>query len=134
MFNGVSTRCGGKFKTIIAGVLIGIASTLISMLIFAAAVYFLGLDRAFSVPLATVSISVGSFFAAYFIAKRTGHRGYLIGILVGLISFAAVTIISLITNNNGLSANTVFHLIIILLASAIGGIAGVNKGKNKKII
>ena len=124
----------GLFKTIIIGVAIGIATVLVSMFIFAAIIYFFGIDRAFTVPLSTLSLGLGSFAAAFFVSKKIGNKGYLTGTAVGLITFAAVTVISLIVNRTGLTVNTLFHFIIIVLASAIGGIIGVNKGKGKKLI
>ena len=127
-------RSKSKWLTFALGAAVGIAVTLVFMLIFAAVIYFFGLDRAYSVPLATICLAFGSLSAAYFVSKRTGQRGYLVGLIVGLISFAAVTVISLIVNRTGITVNTAFHFIIILLASAIGGIAGVNRGKNKKYI
>ena len=123
-----------RLTVIITGAVLGIVITLIFLLIFAAAVYFLDLDRAYSSPLATLSLALGSFFAAFFVAKKIGHKGYLTGAVVGFVSFAAITVISLIVTKNGFTGNTVFHFIIIVLASLIGGIAGVNKGKNKKLI
>ncbi len=118
----------------IKGALIGVAVTLISMCLFAAVILFCGLDRGYSVPFATISLALGSFTAAYIVSRKSERRGYLIGTLIGLVTFAVVTIISLVVNKNGLTMNTLFHFIIIVLASAIGGILGVNKGKNKKYI
>lgn len=129
-FKGHST----KPAYILTGVLIGLAVIVISMLVFAAAIYFLNLDRTYSVPLSTVSLALGSLLAAYSVARKSESKGYLIGTIVGLISFALVTVISLIINKTGLTINTLFHFIIIVLSSAIGGIIGVNKGKNKKLI
>ncbi|MBO4433333.1 MAG: TIGR04086 family membrane protein [Clostridia bacterium] len=124
----------GRLTAIIIGAALGIAVTLIFLFIFAAAIYFFDIDRVYSVPFATMSLALGSFSAAYFVSKKIGHRGYLIGALVGLISFAVVTIISLIVTKSGFSGNTVFYFIIIVIASLIGGILGVNKGKRNKYI
>lgn len=118
----------------IKGALIGTAVMLAFMCIFSAVILFCGVDRSYSVPFGTVSLAVGSFSAAYYVSRNSERRGYLIGTLIGLVSFAIVTVVSLIINKNGLTINTLFHLIIIVLASAIGGILGVNKGKNKKYI
>lgn len=124
----------GKLWMILIGAAIGIAVMLIALLFFAALIYFLNLDRAYSVPFSTVSLALGSFAAAYYVSKRAGHKGYLIGAFVGIISFAAVTVISLITSKGGLTVNTLFHFVIIVLSSSIGGILGVNKWKDKKYI
>lgn len=124
----------GRTVTYLIGALIGIAATVAFLLISAAAIILLGLDRAYSVPFATVSLALGSFAAAYYVSRKSERKGYIIGTVIGLVSFAAVTVISLIVNKSGLTLNTLFHFIIVLLASAIGGILGVNKGKNKKYI
>lgn len=132
--SNLSSKSSGSATTYIKGALIGVAVTLIFMCLFAAIILFCNIDRGYSVPFATVSLALGSFTAAYIVSKESERRGYLIGTLVGLVSFAVVTIISLIINRNGLTMNTLFHFIIIVLASAIGGILGVNKGKSKKYI
>lgn len=134
MFNDTLKKRPSGVVLYLTGALIGVLSTLVFMCISAAAILFLELDRGYSVPLATISISLGSFLAAYFVSLKSEQKGYLIGTLIGVISFAAVTVISVIISKNGLTVNTLFRFIIIVLASAIGGILGVNKGKNKKYI
>lgn len=121
-------------KTYIFAVVLGVAITLVFMLLFAVLIYFMGLDRAYSTPFATISVAAGSFSAAFYIAKKRGDRGYLVGIVTGVLVFAVITVLSLIINRSGFNTNTIFHLIIILLSSTVGGILGVNKGKNKKYI
>lgn len=125
---------GKKTGAILTGAALGVAVTFIFLLIFAAAVNFLNLDRAYCAPLATLSLAFGSFAAAFFVSRKIGCKGYLTGTLVGLISFALITVISLIFTKNGLTGNTLFRLVIIVLASAIGGISGVNRGSGKKYI
>lgn len=134
MFNDTSKKRPSGVVLYLTGALIGVVVTLVFMCISAAAILFFELDRGYSVPLATVSISLGSFLAAYFVSFKSEQKGYLIGTLIGVISFAVVTAISLIVSKSGLTINTLFRFIIIVLASAIGGILGVNKGKNKKYI
>ncbi len=118
----------------IKSAIIGVVATLIFMLIFSAALLFLNLDRAYATPFATISLAIGSLVASYYAAKEIGDRGYLIGIIVGGVVFLIITILSIIIGRSGLTANTAFHFVIILLASVVGGILGVNKDKNKKYI
>ena len=105
----------GKLGMIFIGATIGIAVTITALILFAALIYFLNLDRSYCVPFSTVSLALGSFAASYFVSKRIGDKGYLIGAFTGLISFALITVISLIINKSGLTLNTLFHFIIIVL-------------------
>ena len=53
---------------------------------------------------------------------------------MGIVTFAVVTLVSLIVDDGGFTQNTIFHFVIIMLASLIGAILGVNKTSNKKYI
>ncbi|MDO4608775.1 MAG: TIGR04086 family membrane protein [Clostridia bacterium] len=116
------------------GVVLGVAVTLAVMLIFSAVLLFSGIDRSFAAPFATVSVAVGCFVAAFFTSKKIGDKGYIIGLMVGGITFAVITTLSLIFGENGLSVNTLFHFVIIMLSSLAGGIVGVNSKRSKKYI
>lgn len=118
----------------IKGTIIGVATTLILMLICAAAILIFNIDRAYAAPFATICLAAGSFAASFYSAKKIGDRGYIWGALIGGAVFVIITVLSLIINRSGLTSNTAFHFVIIMLASIVGGIIGVNKGKNKKYI
>ena len=110
-----------------------IAVSTIFIFIFSALMYFLKLKNELSPVLATVSIAIGALFAAYSAAKKVGNKGYLVGLTVGGITFLLIFLVSLVVDSGGITFNTVFHLVIILLSALIGGISGVNK-KGKKYI
>lgn len=124
-----------KEKAIIMGIgiVIGAVVTFVLMLIFALVISTLCIDRAFAQPFATVCLAFGSFAAAFFSAKKIGEKGYLIGTVIGILTFVIVLVISLLVGSGEFTNNTLFHFIITLLASAIGGILGVHKN-TKKII
>lgn len=122
-----------KKSAYITGGVVGVVVTLVSMLIFSAVLLFLNIDRAYAAPFATISVAVGSFVASYIAAKKIGDNGYLTGLIIGGVVFLVITALSLIMGN-GLSLNTLFHFIITMLASIVGGITGVNKNKHKKYI
>ena len=121
-----------KKSAYILGGVIGLVVTLVSMLTFAAVLLFFDVNRAFAVPFATISVAVGSFFASKINAKKIGDKGYLVGSIIGIIVFILITIVSLIFGN-GLTLNTLFHFVIIILSSVAGGISGVNVRQKKYI-
>ncbi len=115
------------------GAILGVLVCLVMMLIFSAVLLFLNIDRAYATPFATVSVAIGCFIAARHTAKKIGDKGYLVGLIIGSVVFTAITALSLMLGN-GLSINTLFHFIIMMLSSLVGGITGVNKNKHKKYI
>ena len=103
------------------------------MLLFSALLLFFNIDRAYATPFSTISVSGGCYIASYYVAKKLESKGYLYGIIIGAAVFVLITLISLIFGNN-FSINTLFHFIIIIISSIIGGIMGVNFKKRIKYI
>ncbi len=122
-----------KILPVIITVLLQIAVTLIAISVFAVIINLANIDYKYSPVFGSVAVSIGSFVSAYLLSGRKKSKGYIWGLLVGIITFVIVTLIGLIINDNGITINTLFHLIIILLSALIGGITGVNK-KGKKYI
>lgn len=116
----------------IKGTALGVLATVIFMLIFAAVLLFFNIDRLYATPFATISIAIGGFVASFYTAKNIGDKGYLVGLIIGTVVFLVITLLSIIFGN-GFSINTLFHFIIIILSSLVGGILGVNN-KHKKYI
>ena len=134
MFNDSYNKDNSNKKSAyLLGGLLGVLATIAVMFGFAAILLFFNLDRAYAAPFATISVAVGSFVASRITAKKIGDRGYLVGIIIGLTVFCVITALSLILGNS-LSINTLFHFVIIVLSSMVGGILGVNAGKSKKYI
>ncbi len=130
--NGFKTE--NKYKTYILSLVIGILITAALIGIFGVIMYLLELDKNLSPVLATVSLGFGTFAAAFVIGKKLKKRGILIGFLTGVTAFLLVTVISLAVDKGGITVNTLFHFIILLLSGLIGGISGVNNNKSRKYI
>ena len=122
------------YLSYIFGFLIGAIVTAVFIVIFALVMYLSGAAFKYAPVFATLSVAIGCFAAAFFTAKRQGSRGLLIGAVIGGIAFILITLVSLIVNSGGITLNTLFHFIIIMLSSLIGGIIGVNKGNRHKYI
>lgn len=125
---------GSLWKHYLWGGILGIIVTAVSVAIFSAVILFLEMDRIYAPAFATVALSLGAFFASRYAAKKIGKKGYLTGLIMGLLFFLIVTLFALVFDDNGGGFTTVFRLIIVTLASLIGGISGVNKDKNRKYI
>lgn len=122
-----------KKGIIIKGAILGLASLVAVMLIFALIMLF-GADRAYASAFASISLAVGTFVAAFYTAYKIGNKGYIIGLISGTAVFVVITVISLIICGGGLSLNTIFHFVIVMLSSLAGGVAGVNRSASKKYI
>lgn len=120
-------------KTAIIGGIIFLLTGFIAVLMFAVLIYFAELGDAMAPLFATISVAIGIMVSSYWIAKRTGKKGFLIGLIIGLSVFSLVTVISLIADDGAMTLNTLFHLVIFVLSGLVGGILGVNK-PNKKYI
>ena len=122
-----------NYLIIIKTALILIAVSLCMILIFATAMYFLEGGYEFSPLFATLSVAVGCMVSSLIQARKIGEKGFLIGSIVGGITFALITLVALIVNSSAIGINTLFRFIIIMLASIIGGVIGVNKKPEKYI-
>lgn len=122
-----------KWILIIKSAVMLIISSAIFMAVFSALMYFLELDKDYSPIFATVSVAIGCFLTAYFTSGKIGQKGLITGLITGLSVFILITVISLIVDKGTVTSNTLFHFIIFVLSSLIGGVIGVNK-KSKKYI
>ena len=114
-------------KTLLIGALSGLVATVGFICIFAVFMLLTNLDRMYASLFATLSVSAGAFISAFYVAKRVNMKGILSGLITGLSYFVIIAAVSLAIDGSGFTSNTLFHLIIILLSSAIGGITGANK-------
>ena len=74
------------------------------------------------------------FGAARLAGRTVARRRLLLGAAVGGIVFCVLTLISLMINRGGLTQNTLFRFVILMLSSVIGGILGVNRKSQHKYI
>ncbi|MGN0494561.1 MAG: TIGR04086 family membrane protein [Acutalibacteraceae bacterium] len=118
----------------IKGMAVVILVTAVFILLFALVMYLSGGAAKYAAVFATLSAAAGSFAGAYCTAKSKGSKGWLAGAVIGGVTFVLITLISLILNRGGVTLNTLFHFIIIMLSSLIGGIVGVSKGNSHKYI
>lgn len=79
------------------------------------------------VLLNTVSIILASFI----LGKKSNEKGYLKGIKFGLIITIIMFIISYLAFDTSISTITILYYVILIIASIIGSVFGINKNENK---
>lgn len=114
-------------------VVAGAAVTFIFMLIFAALIAGADLPDGFIAPAASLASAFGGFVSGFTSSKILKSGGLLNGAVTGGVIFAIVLIISLFADRGGLTFNTLFNFLIIMLSALIGGILGIG-GKKKNFI
>lgn len=122
-----------NYINILFGFILQLAITLIAVSLFSVIINLSDIDYKFSPVFGSVAVALGAFANAYFLSRKKKSKGYALGGAVGIITFIIVTLIGLIINDGGITINTLFHFIIIMLSALTGGILGVNK-KQKKYI
>ena len=121
-------------KQMIIGFIINISVSVLFLLIFSVVTYILDSGFDYSSVYGTLRVAAGILVSSFYISRKIMKKGFIIGLLNGTFIFIIVTIISLITDKGGLTVNTLFHLIIFILSSVIGGVLGVNRQKKEKYI
>ena len=134
MYKDLSNKGNAKYVLYIKGGLLGVAVTTAFVLLFSLVLNFLELSKNLAPLFGTLSVAFGALTSAFYIARKKGNRGLLTGAIIGGITFILVTLISLIADKGSVTSNTLFHFVIFMLSSLIGGVLGVNKKKNEKYI
>ena len=118
-----------KILPIIISVLLQMAVTLILVAGFALIINLADIDYKYAPVFGSVAVGLGSLAGAMHHSAKKKSKG----LAFGGATFLIVTLIGLILNGGGLTSNTLFHFVIIMLSSLSGGIIGVNKGGKKYI-
>lgn len=115
-------------------------SALVGAIALFLAIFVMGLvlsggniPQAYAAPLATMAAGFGAFAAGFIMAKMCGSKGVLMGGLAGLAMLVVITCVALIVSGTLLSNSTFLRGIVMILASIIGGMFGVNFRLKRKM-
>ena len=122
---------GGKAAIYLISVLVGFLVTFAAMLIFAAITVAADLQDFFLTPFASIAAALGAFAAAFIVSKKLCQNGLLNGLITGGAMFVIIVIISLIISDGGVTLNTLFNFVILVLSGLIGGVAGLSQKREK---
>ena len=115
-------------------VLIGCLVVILSMFLGASVCLAIDLSDNYSTLAAGICLGVGALCSGFLSGEKIKSGGIVNGAFCGLIMYLLVFVFSLFISDNGFSAVSLSHALIALIASAIGGVLGVNVSLKRKII
>lgn len=111
------------FISLFSGVLVSVATTLILILLFAVIIRFFNLSESWIFPVNQVIKCISLFIGISVMLKKIKSKGFLNGILFGIVYYVLSTIVfSILQAKFSFGLNNLYDL---LLTSLIGGIIGI---------
>lgn len=115
-----------RLTLIVTSVLSGLGALSLTALLLSFFAVTFDLPESSLSALSGIALAAGCFACSYTAAKRKREGGLASGLVIGVIVFAAVMLAGLLTVRIFTAGGIFIKLVIILTASAIGGIRGVN--------
>lgn len=120
--------------SILLGLSVGIGSTAVLTLIFAAVITAAPASLRASGALATAALVLGSFLSGFFSAFKHRKKGMLTGAVTGLIYYIVLVALSLLLLRSVTSSSVFIKLAVITVSSSLGGIFGVNFKLGRRVL
>ncbi len=132
MSNEIKYNAGER--AIIYGVssLIGMVVGFLCLLLAAALMLASDLQEGYASPISAVAMGIGSLSAGFFASLKIKKGGIVNGTVCGAMIYAVIMFMSLFLSDGGFSLITVYHLLIVILSAAVGGILGVASASKKR--
>lgn len=118
-------------KPLSFGLIVSIIVTFIFLALSAFASSNLDLNDNAILILSLISTNIGVATGGFIAGKSNKSKGYLVGIINGIICFIVLTIISFLFSNESMTIISLIKLITFVLSSLTGGILGVNLNKKR---
>lgn len=115
-----------RLMTVLISILAGLGALTLSAGLLSAVAALFDLSDSVVSAMSGIALAAGCFGCSFFAANRRRRDGLRSGVICGIMIFAAVLIIGALTVKFFSAGGIVSKLLIILSASAIGGIKGVN--------
>ena len=112
-------------------VVIGSLSLVVALFLAASVCLAVDLSNNFSTLVSGICLGIGAAVSGFLSSKKIKSQGIVNGLFCGVILYFFIFLLSLFFSENSFSIITLSHLMISLLAAAIGGVLGVNTSKNK---
>lgn len=106
----------------------------VAIMLFSLFMTLIDIPKDYAFPLSSVALGIGSFVGSRIVAKKLMERGYLCGIIIGLLLFVIFTIVAIIVSGAQFTALTPLRLVISVLMGMLGGISGINTKSTRSLV
>ena len=121
-------------KKMAIATLVGAVSTFIVLCAMALILSVKDIPTTAVSAMSSTAAGIGALAAGFAAAKLYKRRGAIIGAAAGAVLFIVIFIASLIITGTALSVSVLLRLVLMLLASTVGGIIAVNMRPRRKKI
>lgn len=116
-----------KIKQIIFSTLIGISVFIVGLIFLSFLMYFFKIQSSIIYYLSYLFLFIGGFFSAKHLYHRVEGRGFLIGIIAGILNFVSAFLIGGILTDFKLGLILILTALVCLSGGLLGGIMEANK-------
>lgn len=116
------------------GLLAGLATVAVGMLICAFVLTRRDFPESAAVPMGTACIALGAGVAGFVTARIRRSQGMIVGAMTGAAMFLLLLIVSIFVSGTQFTVATPVRLMLCVALSALGGILGVNLAAKRKMI
>ena len=116
-------------RSLLIGTASGVVSCIVLLFSFASVMVLRDIPQTIVAVFSVVAVALGSLIGAFVAAKMMKQNGMLIGICCGLILYGIIILANLSIGSVSMGMPALLKLALIAIASAIGGVMGVNSKK-----
>ena len=121
------------WQTVALGAGVGIATTVVLMLAFAAVLASVDVPSGAPSIISSICLGLGALLGGFIAAKRNGRNGMIVGFLTGVAVFFVFAIIALMLGS-ALGIPFLIRLLVAASFAAVGGILGINLRRHRRYI
>ena len=116
-------------KRILIGALVAIGITIIGLIIFSILLTYTSIGENTILPVCIITSAISILIGSTLSTSSLKKNGIINGALIGIIYIFAIYLLSsIIEGDFSLSIKSIIMIIACIIAGAIGGVIGVNKG------
>ncbi len=132
-YSGSSKLAGIQWQSVALGAGIGVAATMIFMLIFAVVLASVDLWEGAPRLISSMCLGIGALLGGFVAAKRNCQKGLFVGLATGGAVFCAFALVALILGSD-VGVMFIVRLAVAIISGAVGGVLGINLRPKRRYV